>query len=41
MNTGGSDTDFDNDGDTDQEDFAVLQRCYSGEDNPTEPTCAD
>jgi hypothetical protein len=32
--------DFDRDGDVDADDFAVWQRCYSGED-PGDPACAD
>ena len=27
--------------DVDQDDFAVFQKCISGEDNPADPTCAD
>jgi hypothetical protein len=32
-------SDFDEDGDVDQLDFAVLQRCYSGENLLADPTC--
>ena len=31
--------DFDDDGDVDQEDFGILQECYSGSDIPYEPGC--
>lgn len=33
--------DFDTDGDVDQSDFGIFQRCYSGENNPADPGCAD
>lgn len=34
--------DFDRDGDVDQDDFAFLQLCFSGDGNPqTDPACAD
>ncbi len=33
--------DLDRDGDVDQCDFGILQRCYSGEGNPADPNCAD
>jgi hypothetical protein len=33
--------DLDHDGDVDQSDFGVLQRCYSGEGNPADLLCAD
>jgi parallel beta-helix repeat protein len=33
--------DFDADGDVDFADFAVLQRCFSGESNAAAPNCAD
>lgn len=33
--------DFDNDGDIDQADFAVLQRCYSGNNLPADANCAN
>ena len=32
---------LDGDNDIDQEDFAVLQWCYSGENNPGDPNCAN
>ncbi len=32
--------DVDVDGDVDQDDFGVCQRCYSGENNPADPNCA-
>ena len=35
------DMDFDLDNDVDQNDFAVFQRCYSGEDGPADPDCAN
>ncbi len=38
---GCDDKDFDGDNDTDHDDFAIVQRCISGEDNPAVPTCAD
>ena len=31
------DRDFDGDADVDQSDFAVFQRCYSGENVPADP----
>jgi len=33
--------DFDVDTDVDQDDFATWQRCYSGQDNPADPNCAN
>ncbi len=33
--------DFDGDNDADQADFGIIQRCYSGENNPADPNCAD
>ena len=33
--------DFDGDGDVDQDDFGVFQRCYSGAGNPADPACAN
>ena len=33
--------DFDHDNDVDQSDFGIFQRCYSGENNPADPNCAD
>ena len=33
--------DLDHDGDVDQSDFAILQRCYSGESNPPDADCAN
>lgn len=32
---------FDRDGDTDSEDFAALQRCYSGANQAVDPNCAN
>ncbi len=37
--TGHIAADFDRDGDVDQEDFGVFQRCYSGENKPADPGC--
>jgi uncharacterized lipoprotein YddW (UPF0748 family) len=34
-------SDLDEDGDVDQDDFALFQRCYSGTDLATDPHCAD
>ncbi|UCC99837.1 MAG: hypothetical protein JSW66_08120, partial [Phycisphaerales bacterium] len=34
------DADLDSDGDVDLSDFGLLQRCYSGENNPADPDCA-
>jgi hypothetical protein len=31
--------DFDHDGDVDQSDFGILQRCYSGAGKPADPNC--
>ena len=39
LTPGCEDKDFDTDNDTDQSDFGILQRCYSGEDNPADPNC--
>jgi hypothetical protein len=33
--------DFDADNDVDQSDFAIFQRCISGEGNPADSDCAD
>jgi hypothetical protein len=33
--------DLDHDGDVDQSDFGIFQRCYSGEGNPADPNCAN
>ena len=33
--------DFDKDGDVDQDDFGVIQRCYSGTGKPVDPNCAN
>jgi parallel beta-helix repeat protein len=33
--------DFDRDTDVDLDDFAIVQRCLSGEDNPADPSCAN
>jgi len=33
--------DLDSDGDVDQEDFGILQRCYSGPDEHADPNCAN
>jgi hypothetical protein len=33
--------DFNGDGDVDQDDFGILQRCYSGSDVPADPNCAN
>jgi len=33
--------DFDRDGDVDQEDFGIFQRCSSGPNIPGDPNCAD
>ncbi len=38
--TGRIAADFDRDGDVDQEDFGIFQRCYSGEGQPVDPACA-
>lgn len=32
--------DFDDDGDVDQSDFGIVQRCYSGGGAPADPNCA-
>ena len=32
--------DFYADGDVDQSDLAIFQRCYSGSSNPANPSCA-
>ena len=32
-------TDLDTDGDADQEEFAIWQRCYSGDNVPAKPGC--
>ncbi|MBP7936436.1 MAG: hypothetical protein KA354_17495 [Phycisphaerae bacterium] len=31
--------DFDHDGDVDQSDFGLLQRCFSGAGEPADPDC--
>lgn len=36
-----SDTDLDNDGDTDQVEFGIWQRCFSGDNLPANPLCAN
>jgi hypothetical protein len=41
MSPGCEDKDFDNDTDGDLYDFAVVQLCYSGQNNPGDPDCAD
>jgi hypothetical protein len=33
--------DLDRDGDVDQDDFGMVQRCLSGENQPADPHCAD
>jgi hypothetical protein len=33
--------DFDRDGDVDQDDFGIFQRCYSGANKPAGLSCAD
>jgi hypothetical protein len=33
--------DVDSDGDVDQDDFGLLQRCWSGPDAPADPACAE
>jgi hypothetical protein len=33
--------DFDQDGDVDQNDFAIFQRCYSGRGIQVDPNCAN
>jgi hypothetical protein len=33
--------DLDHDGDVDQSDFGIFQRCYSGEGNPADPNCVN
>jgi hypothetical protein len=33
--------DFDHDTDVDQADFAIFQRCFSGENVPADPNCAE
>jgi hypothetical protein len=33
--------DLDHDGDVDQSDFGIFQRCYSGEGKPADPGCAN
>ena len=33
--------DFDTDGDGDQSDLGIFQRCYSGSGNPANPNCAN
>jgi len=33
--------DFDNDGDVDQVDFAIFQRCFSGRNVIAQPNCAN
>jgi formylglycine-generating enzyme required for sulfatase activity len=38
---GCEDKDFDGDNDSDLTDFAIFQRCYSGQDNPAVSSCAD
>jgi len=32
--------DLDSDGDVDQSDFGIFQRCYSGDGQPADPNCA-
>jgi len=39
--TGHVAADFDDDGDVDQADFGIFQRCYSGEGNPADADCAN
>lgn len=36
-----SNADLDNDGDTDQVEFAIWQRCYSGDNLPANPLCVN
>lgn len=36
-----SNADLDSDGDTDQVEFGVWQRCFSGDNLPANPICAD
>lgn len=33
--------DLDQDGDIDQDDFGIVQRCYTGENSPADSNCAD
>lgn len=35
-----AEADFDHDGDVDQTDFGILQRCHSGANKPTDALCA-
>jgi hypothetical protein len=39
--SGCEDRDFDTDSDVDQEDFGIIQRCFSGENSMADPNCAN
>ncbi len=41
MQPGCLDKDVDGDNDGELADFAAVQRCFSGEDNPADPNCND
>lgn len=41
LTPGCEDKDVESGGDGDQSDFAIVQRCFSDQNCPAEPTCAD
>ena len=41
VEAGCEDKSLDGDGDADQSDFGILQRCYSGTNTPADPNCAN